>query len=61
MVEPTKRIGCLQQSVKKPKSQLNPSNLKAQTAAITALQSNFDKLCTLLKPWVKDQLEADQH
>jgi hypothetical protein len=46
---------------KKPKSQLNPSNLKAQTAAITAMQSKFDKLCTLLEPLVKSQLEADQH
>ena len=46
---------------KKPKSQLNPSNLKAQTAAITAMQSKFDQLCTLLEPLVKSQLEADQH
>ena len=46
---------------KKLKSQLNPSNLKAQTAAITAMQSKFDKLCTLLEPLVKSQLEADQH
>jgi hypothetical protein len=46
---------------KKPKSQLNPSNLKAQTAAITAMQSKVDKLCTLLEPLVKSQVEADQH
>ena len=46
---------------KRSKSQLNPSNLKAQTAAITAIQSKFDKLCTLLEPWVKNQLEAAQH
>ena len=46
---------------KKLKSQLNPANLKAQTAAITAMQSKFDKLCTLLEPLVKSQLEADQH
>ena len=46
---------------KKLKSQLNPSNLKAQTAAITAMQSKFDRLCTLLEPLVKSQLEADQH
>ena len=46
---------------KKLKSQPNPSNLKAQTAAITAMQSKFDKLCTLLEPLVKSQLEADQH
>jgi hypothetical protein len=46
---------------KKPKSQLNPTHLKAQTAAITAMQSKFDKLCNLLEPLVKSQLEADQH
>ena len=46
---------------KKLKSQLNPANLKAQTAAITAMQSRSDKLCTLLEPLVKSQLEADQH
>ena len=46
---------------KKLKSQLNPSNLKAQTAAITAMQSKVDKLCTLLEPLVKSQVEADQH
>ena len=48
---------------KKLKSQLNPANLKAQTAlaAITAMQSKFDRLCTLLGPLVKSQLEADQH
>ncbi len=43
---------------KKPKSQLNPSNLKAQTAAITAMQSKFDKLCSLLERLVKSQSEA---
>ncbi len=52
-------------ATKKLRSQLNPSNLKAQTAAITAMQSKFDKLCTLLvlrlEPLVKSQLEADQH
>jgi hypothetical protein len=42
---------------KKPKSQLNPSNLKAQTAA---MQSQFDRLCNLLEPLVKNQLDADQ-
>ena len=46
---------------KKPESQLNPSNLKAQTAAITAIQSTFDGLCTLLELLVKSPLEADQH
>ena len=46
---------------KKLKSQLNPSNLKAQTAAISAMQSKFDRLCNLLEPWVKSQLEAAQH
>jgi len=40
---------------KKPKSQLNSSNLKAQTAAITAMHSKFDKLCNLLEPLVKSQ------
>ena len=46
---------------KKPESQLNPSHLKARTAAITAIQSKFDGLCTLLEPSVKSPLEADQH
>ena len=46
---------------KKPKSQLNPSNLKARTAAIRAIQATFDGLCTLLEPSVKSPLEADQH
>jgi hypothetical protein len=48
-------------ATKKLRSQLNPTNLKAQTAAITAMQSKFDKLCNLLEPLVKSQLEADQH
>jgi hypothetical protein len=48
-------------ATKKLRSQLNPTNLKAQTAAITAMQSKFDKLCSLLEPLVKSQLEADQH
>ena len=46
---------------KKPESQLNPSHLKARTAAITAIQSKFNGLCTLLEPLVKSPLEADQH
>ena len=44
---------------KKLKSQLNLANLEAQTVAITAMQSKVDKLCNLLEPLVKSQLEAD--
>ena len=46
---------------KKPESQLNPSNLKARTAAITAIQAKFNGLCTLVEPLAKNSLEADQH